>query len=72
MVYIIVFKNNWYVSNKKHMLLSSFSCHFWDGNQIRDLVFPSTCWITSYFNNQKVKTIKYCMMENCVQTSIPV
>lgn len=63
MVCIIVFKNEWYVSNEKHMLLSSFSCPFWDRNQLPDPFFPSTCWITSYFNNPKMKTMKYCMME---------
>lgn len=54
------------------MLLSSFGCPFWDRNQLPDPFFPSTCWITSYFNNLKMKTMKYCMMENCEQTSIPV
>lgn len=64
MVCIIVFKNEWYISNEKHMLLSSFSCHVWDGNQLPDPFFPSTCWIISYFNNLKMETMKYCMMEN--------
>lgn len=61
---LLFFKNEWYISNEKHMLLSSFSCHFWDGNQLPDPFFPSTCWITSYFNNPKMKTMNYYVMEN--------
>lgn len=72
MICIIVFKNEWYVSNENHMLLNGFSCHFWGENQPPDLFFPSTCWITSYANNLQMKTMKYCMMETCKGTSVLV
>lgn len=58
MAHIIVFKNEWYISNEKHMLLSSFSCCSWDRNQLPDPFFTSTCWIISYFNNPKMETMK--------------